>query len=49
MTQTVRITGLSGFIAKHVAARFLASGYAVRGTMRRLDRTDEVRNGRVPV
>lgn len=48
MTQTVLITGISGFIAKHIAARFLAAGYAVRGTVRRLDRADEVRKAVLP-
>ena len=43
MTDTVLLTGISGFIAKHVALRFLQAGYAVRGTLRRLDRADEVR------
>ncbi|MEP4051118.1 MAG: NAD-dependent epimerase/dehydratase family protein [Litorimonas sp.] len=34
MTDTVLVTGLSGFIASHVAAGLLAQGYAVRGTVR---------------
>jgi nucleoside-diphosphate-sugar epimerase len=34
------ITGVSGFIAKHVALRFLQTGWAVRGTLRNLDRAD---------
>lgn len=49
MTETVLITGISGFIAKHIAAKFLAAGYAVRGTVRRLDRADEVRKAVLPV
>ncbi len=43
MSDTILLTGISGFIAKHVALAFLKAGYAVRGTLRRLDRADEVR------
>lgn len=42
------ITGVSGFIAKHVALRFLQAGWAVRGTLRSLDRADEVRQALAP-
>jgi dihydroflavonol-4-reductase len=48
MAQTVLITGISGFIAKHVAARFLQAGYHVRGTIRRSDREVEVRKAVLP-
>ena len=34
MTDTVLVTGISGFIASHVAAGLLSQGYAVRGTVR---------------
>jgi len=34
MTDTVLVTGVSGFIASHVAAGLLKQGYAVRGTVR---------------
>ena len=34
MTDTVLVTGISGFIASHVAQRLLEAGYAVRGTVR---------------
>jgi len=34
MTDTVLVTGFSGFIASHVTARLLEQGYAVRGTVR---------------
>ena len=34
MTDTVLVTGISGFIASHVAAGLLNQGYAVRGTVR---------------
>ena len=34
MTDTVLVTGISGFIASHVAAGLLTQGFAVRGTVR---------------
>lgn len=34
MTDTILVTGISGFIASHVAAKLLNKGYAVRGTVR---------------
>ena len=40
---TVLITGSSGYIAKHTVQRFLNAGYNVRGSVRRLERGDEVR------
>lgn len=43
MADTVLVTGISGFIAKHLALRLLQAGYQVRGTLRRLDRAAEVR------
>jgi dihydroflavonol-4-reductase len=39
----VVVTGASGFIAKYVIAELLARGYAVRGTLRSLDKADGVR------
>ncbi len=42
MSDTILLTGISGFIAKHIAARLLNAGYAVRGSVRRLDRAEEV-------
>ena len=45
---TVLLTGASGFIAKHVALQLLNAGYTVRGTLRRLDRSDEVRTALAP-
>ncbi|MCX7287471.1 MAG: aldehyde reductase [Rhodobacterales bacterium] len=48
MAETVLLTGVSGFIAKHVAVRLLNAGYDVRGTVRRLDRVDEVRAAVTP-
>lgn len=43
MTGTIVLTGISGFIAKHVALRLLQAGHAVRGTLRGMGRADEVR------
>jgi dihydroflavonol-4-reductase len=43
MTDTILLTGISGFIAKHIALKLLNAGYAVRGTVRTLNRADEVR------
>ncbi len=42
MSDLVLVTGVSGFIAKHVALALLKSGYSVRGTVRSLQRGDEV-------
>ncbi|MFD2239046.1 SDR family oxidoreductase [Aureimonas populi] len=39
----VLVTGLSGFVAKHVARELLARGYAVRGTVRSVTKGDEAR------
>ncbi len=46
--QLALITGVSGFIAKHIALRFLQAGWAVRGTLRNLDRVAEVRSALAP-
>jgi dihydroflavonol-4-reductase len=43
MPETVLLTGASGFIAKHILLKLLNAGYNVRGTLRRLDRAEEVR------
>ncbi len=48
MAGTVLLTGASGFIAKHVAVRLLNAGFDVRGTLRRLDRAEEVRAAVMP-
>lgn len=42
MSDTVLITGISGFIAKHVAHECLSAGYAVRGTVRDMARAASV-------
>ncbi len=44
----VLLTGCSGFIAKHVALRLMNAGHDLRGTVRRLDRGDEVRAAVAP-
>ncbi|MBL4870503.1 MAG: aldehyde reductase [Robiginitomaculum sp.] len=40
--QIVLVTGASGFIAKHCIVRLLNEGYSVRGSLRSLERADEV-------
>jgi nucleoside-diphosphate-sugar epimerase len=43
MNETVLVTGITGFIAKQVAADLLKAGHRVRGTLRSPARADEVR------
>jgi nucleoside-diphosphate-sugar epimerase len=43
MAIRVLVTGISGFIAKHVALDLLNAGYEVRGTVRDLKKSDQVR------
>ena len=40
--QTILLTGITGYIAKHIAAQLLDEGYAVRGSMRSMKRVQEV-------
>ena len=47
-TQTVFVTGASGFIAGHCILRLLKEGYAVRGSLRTSGRADEVRTALQP-
>lgn len=42
-SQLVLVTGISGFIAKHCALALLKKGYRVRGTVRDLSKSDQVR------
>ncbi|MEP1231129.1 MAG: NAD-dependent epimerase/dehydratase family protein [Litorimonas sp.] len=42
MTDRVLITGITGFIASHVAQRLLEKGYAVRGTVRNVAKGQKV-------
>jgi len=44
MTQTVLITGVSGYIGLHCAAEALRAGYRVRGSVRSRSKEQEVRN-----
>lgn len=44
MTQTILLTGASGFIAKHIAVAVLNAGYRLRASLRSPGRADEVRN-----
>ena len=41
MTQTVLLTGITGFIAKRIAFDLLEDGYTVRGSLRTASRADE--------
>lgn len=41
----VLLTGVSGFIGQHCAVELLKQGYAVRGSVRSLSKTDEVLSG----
>ena len=41
----VLVTGISGFVGQHCAAELLKKGYAVKGSVRSLSKTDEVLNG----
>lgn len=43
MSQTILLTGVTGFIAKRIAHDLLAKGYHVKGSLRALSRADEVR------
>lgn len=43
MSDTVLVTGVSGFLGGHVALQLLESGYHVRGSIRNLNRAEEVR------
>ena len=43
MTNSVLLTGISGFLGGHTALQLLKNGYKVRGSVRNLDRADKVR------
>ncbi len=43
MTKTLLVTGASGFIGSHTIIELLNHGYNVRGTLRSLDRADQIR------
>lgn len=48
MAQTILLTGITGFIAKRIALELLNNGYTVRGTLRNLDRIQEVKEALKP-
>lgn len=48
MTETILLTGVTGFIAKHIALQLLDAGHHVRGTVRNLSRGEEVRAALAP-
>jgi dihydroflavonol-4-reductase len=48
MTETVLVTGVSGFIARYVSLALLRGGYSVRGTVRDASKGETVRNGLAP-
>ena len=45
MTKKVLLTGVSGFLGHHCAVELLKNGYHVKGSLRNLDKKDEVING----
>lgn len=47
-SQTVLLTGISGYIAKHIAVRLLNANYHVVGSLRSLSRADEIRAAVTP-
>ena len=42
MTKKVLVTGVSGFLGHHCAVELLKNGYHVKGSLRNLDKKDEV-------
>ena len=42
MTDTVLVTGISGYIASHVTQRLIEAGYRVRGTVRSLGKGQRI-------
>lgn len=48
MPETILLTGISGFIAKHVALKALNRGHVVRGSLRSVAREAEVRDALRP-
>lgn len=40
---TVLVTGITGYIASHVADQFLAAGYKVRGTSRSIEKAHSIK------
>lgn len=48
MPETIVLTGISGFIAKHIALAALNRGHNLRGTLRSMARAEEVRDALRP-
>jgi dihydroflavonol-4-reductase len=48
MSQTILLTGASGYIAKHIALQLLNAGFVVRASLRNLDRANELRAALAP-
>lgn len=48
MPQTVLLTGITGYIAKHIALQLISSGHRVRGSLRDIKRQQEVINALRP-
>lgn len=48
MPETIVLTGISGFIAKHIALAALNRGHTLRGTLRSMARAEEVRDALRP-
>ena len=48
MSEKVLLTGISGFIGKHIAVKLLNAGHRLRGSLRDMSRADEVRAALAP-
>ncbi len=48
MNELIVLTGISGFIGKHIALKLLAAGYSVRGSLRQMARAAEVQAALAP-
>ncbi|MGB0384134.1 MAG: SDR family oxidoreductase [Ardenticatenaceae bacterium] len=45
MSETVLVTGISGFVGQHCAVELLKQGFTVRGSLRNMAKESEVRTG----
>ena len=43
--EKVLVTGISGFLGHHCASELLKNGYYVKGSLREMNKKDEVLNG----
>lgn len=48
MTQTILVTGATGYIAKHLVLQLLEAGYTVKGSARSISREGELRDALEP-